>query len=63
MCLAIPGKIIELKGEKAVADFQGIRKEINISLVPAKMGDYVMVHAGFAIEKLYLEDSRVNPPA
>ena len=63
MCLAIPGKIIELKGKKAVADFQGIRKEINISLVPAKVGDYVMVHAGFAIEKVHPEDSRIKPPA
>ncbi|MDI6777643.1 MAG: HypC/HybG/HupF family hydrogenase formation chaperone [Patescibacteria group bacterium] len=63
MCLAIPGKIIGLKGEKAVADFRGIRKEINISLVPAKIGDYAMVHAGFAIELVHPEDTRVNPPA
>ncbi len=55
MCLAIPGKIIEIQGEKAIADFQGIKKEINISLVPAKIGDWVMVHAGFAIEKVYPE--------
>jgi hydrogenase expression/formation protein HypC len=62
MCLAIPGKIVEIDGEKAIADFHGVKKEINITLVPVKIGDYVMVHAGFAIEKIYPEDSRVNPP-
>jgi len=53
MCLAIPGKIIEITDEKAIADFQGIQKEINVSLVKVALGDYVMVHAGFAIEVLY----------
>ena len=52
MCLAIPGKIIKINGEKAIADFNGIRKEINISLVKVKIGDYAIVHAGFAIEKM-----------
>jgi len=53
MCLAFPGKIISIKGDCAVADFGGVEKEINVSLVPgAKKGDFVMVHAGFAIQKL-----------
>jgi hydrogenase expression/formation protein HypC len=52
MCLAIPGKIIEIKNQLATVDFDGIKKEINISLVSAKVGEYVMVHAGFAIEKM-----------
>lgn len=52
MCLAIPGKIISIKNQLATADFQGVKKEINISLVSVKVGDYVMVHAGFAIEKM-----------
>jgi len=53
MCLAIPGKIIEIKkNQQATADFNGIEKEINISLVEVKRGDYVIVHAGFAIEKM-----------
>lgn len=51
MCLAIPGKITEINGEKATADFNGIQKEINVSLIKAQVGDYVVVHAGFAIEK------------
>jgi hydrogenase expression/formation protein HypC len=53
MCLAIPGKIIKIhKNQQATADFGGIEKEINISLVDINLGDYVIVHAGFAIEKV-----------
>lgn len=53
MCLAFPGKIKEIKGQNAVVDFDGIEKEINISLVSdIKKGDFVIVHAGFAIEKV-----------
>ena len=55
MCLAIPGKIIEIdkKREKAKIDYgDGTKRKANISLVDVKIGDYVLVHAGFAIEKL-----------
>lgn len=52
MCLAIPGKIIKIKNQLAEVDFQGVKKEINISIVDVKVGDYVMIHAGFAIEKM-----------
>lgn len=53
MCLAFPGKIISIKNQqKAVIDFNGIKKDINVSLVKVKKGDYVIVHAGFAIQKL-----------
>ncbi|MFA5962243.1 MAG: HypC/HybG/HupF family hydrogenase formation chaperone [Parcubacteria group bacterium] len=52
MCLAIPGKIMAIKNQLATVDFNGIEKEINISLVSVKVGEYVMVHAGFAIEKM-----------
>lgn len=52
MCLAIPGKILKIKKQFAEVDFQGVQKEINISLVDVKIGEYVMVHAGFAIEKM-----------
>jgi len=55
MCLAIPGKIIKIKDHIAEVDFDGIRKDINISLVNVKVGEYVMVHAGFAIEKMELD--------
>jgi len=52
MCLAIPGKILKIRGQKAEIDFNGIQKEINIAMVDVKVGDFVMVHAGFAIEKM-----------
>lgn len=55
MCLAIPGKILKIKGQIAEVDFNGIQKEINITMVNAKVGDYIMVHAGFAIEKMDLD--------
>jgi len=50
MCLAIPAKIINIDGTKANVDFgQGVLREVNISLVEAKIGEYVLVHAGYAI--------------
>ena len=53
MCLAIPAKIVEVKGETAKVDFgAGTIREVNVSLVDAKIGEYVIVHAGYAIEVL-----------
>lgn len=52
MCLAIPAKIAEIKEDGlAIVDVLGVRRSIALDLVPAaKVGDYVLVHAGFAIE-------------
>ena len=58
MCLAYPGKIKSIKGENAVVDFSGIKKEVNISFVKVKVGDCVIVHAGFAIEKLRMLEAK-----
>jgi hydrogenase expression/formation protein HypC len=53
MCLAIPGKIIEITGEKARVQYgEGVVNSANISLVEVVLGDYVLVHAGFAIQVL-----------
>ena len=55
VCLAIPGKIIKIDemDDSATIDYgDGTKRMINISLVDVKIGDYVLVHAGFAIEKL-----------
>jgi hydrogenase expression/formation protein HypC len=53
MCLAIPAKIMSIQGEKAHVDFgQGVLRDVNVSLVEAKLGDYVLVHAGYAIQVL-----------
>ena len=55
MCLAIPGKIISIdkKKEHASIDYgDGTKRSANVSLVDVKLGDYVLVHAGFAIQVL-----------
>ena len=53
MCLAIPAKVIEIHGDTAKVDFgAGTIREVNVSLVETKIGEYVIVHAGYAIEVL-----------
>jgi len=53
MCLAIPAKVVEINGDTARVDFgAGTVREVNVSLVDAKVGEYVIVHAGYAIEVL-----------
>jgi hydrogenase expression/formation protein HypC len=53
MCLAIPGKVIKKSGDMAEIDFEGLKRRINIMLVPdIKKGEYCLVHAGYAIEKI-----------
>lgn len=58
MCLAIPGKIISIDNSDPVmitgrVSFGGVIKEINLAFVPlARVGDYVIVHAGFALNKI-----------
>jgi hydrogenase expression/formation protein HypC len=50
MCLAIPARIKSIKGEQAVADIEGVTREISLQLTPeAKVGDYVLLHTGYAI--------------
>jgi hydrogenase expression/formation protein HypC len=53
MCLAIPAKIVSIEDDKARVDFgEGVLREVNITLVNAKVGEYVLVHAGYAIQVL-----------
>ncbi|MDN5320803.1 MAG: hydrogenase expression/formation protein HypC [Thermococcaceae archaeon] len=53
MCLAMPAKVVEIKDNVAIVDFGGVRREARIDFVKdVKVGDYVIVHTGFAIEKL-----------
>ncbi len=55
MCLAVPGQIIEVSSEDSlqrtgIIDFSGVRKQVSLAYLPeAQLGDYVIVHAGFAI--------------
>ena len=58
MCLAIPAKVLEINDDIAKVDFGGVTREVDISLVDAKIDDYVIVHAGFAIEILEEEDAK-----
>lgn len=53
MCLAVPGRVLEIDGDTARVDFGGITREANVTLVPeAAVDSYVLVHAGFAIQVL-----------
>ena len=63
MCLAVPGKITSITGEDPLTrmgkvDFGGILKEVSLAYVPeAKVGDYVIVHVGFAISRVDEEEA------
>ncbi len=57
MCLAVPGKIVEIRDERgtrmAVVDFDGVRKDICLAYLPdLEVGDYTIVHVGFAISRV-----------
>ncbi|OGR69414.1 MAG: hypothetical protein A2081_00475 [Elusimicrobia bacterium GWC2_61_19] len=53
MCLAVPGKITAVTDNNAEVDFSGVKRAVSLDLVPdAKKNDYVLVHAGFAIQVL-----------
>jgi hydrogenase expression/formation protein HypC len=57
MCLAVPGKLISISGEdlnrSGKVNFGGVLKEVNLAYVPeAQVGDYVIVHVGFALSKV-----------
>lgn len=58
MCLAIPTKIIQIQGNLGLVELGGLKKEIRLDLVPdAKIGDYVLLHAGFAIQILNQDEA------
>jgi len=53
MCLAIPSKIVKIENSMAVIDVDGVKREASLLLLDdAAVGDYVIVHAGFAIHKI-----------
>jgi len=58
MCLAIPSKIVKIENNVATIDVDGVRREASLLLVEnPEIGDYVIVHAGFAINKINEEDA------
>ena len=61
MCLAIPAKINKINGNVAEVESLGVIKKVDISLIPeVKIGDYVIVHAGFAIQLIDREDALIT---
>lgn len=60
MCLAVPSKIVEIDGYMATVDVMGLRKQVSLMLLPEepKIGEYVLVHAGFAINKMEPEEAQ-----
>ncbi len=57
MCIAVPSRVVAIEGEMATIDVQGARRQVNLMLLPepAAIDDYVLVHAGFAIQKIDAE--------
>lgn len=61
MCIAAPAKVVEIDTDKdcLFADFGGVRQEAKMNLLPdVEIGDYVLIHAGYAIEKLTEEAAK-----
>lgn len=59
MCYAIPAKITDIDGDIATVDYGGVIKKVNICLVhPIHVDEYVLIHAGFAIEKLDTQSAK-----
>jgi hydrogenase expression/formation protein HypC len=54
MCLGVPGRVIEVRGQTATVDFFGVRRETRLDVVdePVSPGDYILNHVGFAIRKI-----------
>jgi hydrogenase expression/formation protein HypC len=57
MCLAVPGRILSIEGKDADVDFGGVTRKVNVSLVNVNIGDYVIIHAGFAIQTVDREEA------
>jgi len=58
MCLAIPSKIVKIEDNVATIDVDGVKREASLLLIEnPEVGDYVIVHAGFAINKINEEDA------
>lgn len=58
MCLAVPGRVLSKEGSHAKVDFGGgVVREVNVSLVDVEVGQYVIVHAGFAIQVMDEEEA------
>ena len=58
MCLAVPMKVIEIKDKEGIVELGGVKKQVNLELMEeVNIGDYLIVHAGFAIQRLDEEEA------
>ena len=58
MCLAVPVEVLSIEGQEAEVDFAGVRRRVSVVLTPeVRVGDYVVVHTGFAISVLDQEEA------
>ena len=61
MCLAVPLKIVEINGLDAVGEVEGLRRRMRLDFIKEpRVGEYVIVHAGFAIERLGEEQAKAD---
>ncbi len=57
MCVAVPAEVIEIKeGNIGIVDYGELRQEVRLDLVDVKVGEFVLVHVGFAIQRLSREE-------
>ena len=59
MCLGIPMRVVKIEGSEGIVETRGLKRKANMSLLAnIKVGEYVILHAGFAIEKLKAKEAR-----
>ncbi|MBC7263007.1 MAG: HypC/HybG/HupF family hydrogenase formation chaperone [Chloroflexi bacterium] len=59
MCLAVPARVLSIEGQEAEVDLSGVRRRISVVLTPeVSVGDYVLIHTGFAINVLDEQEAR-----
>jgi hydrogenase expression/formation protein HypC len=61
MCLAVPMKVVEIDGPFGKVETEGVRRKVSFQLLPdVQTGDYVLIHAGFAIERINEEEAKIT---
>jgi hydrogenase expression/formation protein HypC len=61
MCLAIPGRVLDVSGDLARVDFGGVRRTVNVAFTPgARPGDWVLVHVGFALATIDEDEAQAT---
>ncbi len=58
MCLAVPGKIVPIEGETADIDFGGVIRQASVAMIDAEVGQWAVIHAGYAIEVMDEDEAR-----